>query len=102
MPTEHSSSSANADDDTRQPWRCDSCRKLIHNVDSKGYPAPGAPSSYFGGTYGGKRYEQVCTMCYQMKDAITNSDYWRGIQNTEDTIRNQRIEKFKASGGGIA
>lgn len=88
-------------DSERAPWRCDACGALIYNTDSSGKPAPGAPSSYFGGEFGGKRYEKVCTMCYQMKDALSGSDYWRGLQNAADTIRNQRLKKLKEQGGGM-
>jgi hypothetical protein len=89
------------DDSTREPWTCDSCGLFVYNLDENGKPAPGAPSPYFGGEYSGRRYEQVCTACFQMKDALS-SDYWRSIQNTADTIRKQRMDKFKASGGGLA
>lgn len=104
-PTEHSVWS---DDSTREPWRCDSCGALIYNLDSRSNPAPGAPSSYFGGDYGGKRYEQVCTLCYQMKDVLTEAEfckdknYWRSIQTREDIIKKARMDKLKEGRGGLA
>lgn len=89
-----------SDDATREPWTCASCGIFVYNLDSEGRPAPGAPSSFFGGEYSGKRYEKICTLCYEMKDVLMQGDYWRGIQNTADTIRNQRLQKLKEQGGG--
>lgn len=101
-PTERSTLSH--EDDTREPWRCDSCGILLFNRDSDGYAIRGAPSSWFGGDYGGKRYEQVCTLCHQMKDILTDGErgnYWRAVQNMEDAKRKARLKKFEESGGGL-
>lgn len=88
------------DDSSRKPWRCDSCGLFVYSRDGDGNP-----SSYFGGEYGGKRYDQVCTLCYQMKDALQNPEfcqdknYWRAIQNTVDAIKKVRREKYLKGGG---
>jgi hypothetical protein len=84
----------------RQPWRCDSCGLFVFNKDENGHPAPGAPPSFFGGEHGGKKYENVCAVCYEMKDAAS-SDYWRDIQRKQDEARAARIAKFNAQGGGV-
>lgn len=95
------------EDAVREPWRCDSCGLLVFNIDSSGYPAPGAPSSYFGGEYGGTRYEKVCTACYQMKDVLANGvdgvgkpEYWRSVQNKSDLIKVARLKRNQEGGGG--
>lgn len=102
-PTERSTS-FDRDDSTREPWRCDACGLFVFNRDRSGNPCPGAPSSYFGGEYGGKRYEQVCTACYQMKDVLTDGErgnYWRAVQNMADAVKKARMKKFEEGGGGL-
>ena len=73
----------------------------MYNLDADGYPAPGAPSNYFGGEYGGKRYEKVCTLCYQMKDTLSDRDYWRCIQDAAEIVRKARMDKFQNGGGNV-
>jgi hypothetical protein len=67
-----------------EPWRCESCGALIHNVDESGYPRAGATQPKFFD----ERYKSVCTACFEMVSVIRNSTYWRAVQD-------QHLEHYK-------
>lgn len=70
-------------------WRCDGCGALMYALDSKGYPAPGAPPSDFIST----TYRRVCNVCKDMWDTVSNIDYWRTIERESKAARDRRSKK---------
>jgi hypothetical protein len=66
------------DPQLRDPWRCQACNALIHNIDSEGRPAPGAPLP----KYATLAYDAVCSMCHGMSMVIGNNIYFKRLHET--------------------
>lgn len=59
--------------DLSEPWKCGACKRLMHNIDPRGYATQGAPLPVFVSD----EYPQVCNVCYEMYSALAkNKSYW--------------------------
>lgn len=63
-----------------EPWRCGECKNLMYNVDSKGYPSPGAPIGMSIKPYG--KPMRVCMMCAQLYVTVLKSPYFKEIHKS--------------------
>lgn len=56
-------------------WRCSHCKELQYNLDSDGYPAPGALFK----KWGGPNYPQLCNLCFGMLSVLNTGLYWTNL-----------------------
>ena len=62
---------------TREAWRCKNCNQLMYLTDELGRPslAGGAPAP----KWGGPDFQEVCTLCFEMKSVLDSRPYWLNL-----------------------
>jgi hypothetical protein len=82
---------------SKEPWRCDHCKKLIYNTDKDGYAIAGAPIAH----YYNIKYQNLCNVCFYL---VTNlkltTTYWKNAQEAWELeqVRN-KANKNRLLGG---
>jgi hypothetical protein len=74
-----------------EPWRCSSCNIFVYcigYIDGDWYPIAGASQS----KYISITYPKVCNICYDLYHAVIESDYWKKVQDAENT----KIRKLRS------
>lgn len=81
-------------DDIVEPWRCESCNVLIHNIEygvDGSYPVPGAPPASFGTI----EYPRVCKMCRGMLDVLEDNPYFSKLHKDRKDYVDRMKNKFR-------